>query len=54
MPDWYPLMRAARWMRVAPWDLLKQPAVWQTWALESEKIDAEVQDELAKQNAPST
>jgi hypothetical protein len=41
MPDWYPLLRAARYLRVAPWDLLRQPIVWRDWALMSEAAEAE-------------
>lgn len=32
MPDYYPLIRAARYLGVAPWELLRQPRVWQEWA----------------------
>lgn len=31
-PDWYKVITAARFLRVAPWDLLRQPVVWQEWA----------------------
>lgn len=24
-------MKVARWMRVAPWELLEQPVVWRFW-----------------------
>ena len=32
-PDWYPLIKAARWLGVPPWELFEQPQVWQDWAL---------------------
>ena len=40
-PDWYPLMHAARWMHVAPWDLAGIPDTaglpyWPQWALWTE------------------
>lgn len=40
IPDWYPLVSAARWMGVAPWDLLRQPATWMEWALQAESAEA--------------
>ncbi len=32
MPEWYPLLRAARYLGVAPWELMRQPATWMDWA----------------------
>lgn len=49
MPDWYPLLRAARYLGVAPWLLLQQPYAWQAWALTAERVEGEVQEELRKQ-----
>jgi hypothetical protein len=40
MPDWYPLIRAARYLGVAPWELQAQPIAWQDWALMVENADA--------------
>lgn len=31
-PDWYTLIRAARYLGVAPWELLDQPIIWREWA----------------------
>lgn len=44
-PDWYLLLRAARYLGVAPWDLAEKPAIWRDWALiaESEEISAEAE-----------
>lgn len=28
MPEWYPLMVAARWMGVKPWELEQQDVMW--------------------------
>lgn len=36
LPEWYPLLRAARYLGVAPWVLAAQPAVWVSWALAAE------------------
>ena len=49
MTDWYVLMRAARYLGVAPWELLDQPVYWQHKAIESERIDAEVEEARAEQ-----
>ncbi len=52
MPDWYPLIRAARYLGVPPWDLLQRAAVWQTWAIIAEGAENEAQEALNKQHAP--
>ncbi len=33
MPDWYPLVDAARELGVAPWELEKQPTYWRDRAI---------------------
>lgn len=43
MPDWYPLLRAARYLGVAPWDLYEQPAQWMHWALDAEAAENEAE-----------
>lgn len=43
IPDWYPLVRAARYLGVAPWDLYERPLIWQTWALMADKAEIEGQ-----------
>lgn len=48
MLDWYVLIRAARYLKVAPWDLLDQPVYWRQKAIESESIDAEVEEARAE------
>lgn len=48
MPDWYPLLRAARYLGVPPWDLLEQASVWMRWAITAEGAENEAQAELAK------
>lgn len=42
-------MRAARYLHVAPWELLEQPLFWQEYALEYEGVDAEVNHILSSQ-----
>lgn len=41
-PEWYPLLRAARYLGVAPWELLERPRVWVDWAgtAEAAELDA--------------
>lgn len=39
MPDEYLLIRAARFLKVAPWELAKQPKAWMDWALCFELAD---------------
>jgi len=38
-PDWYPLLKAARYMGVAPWELAERPIAWQEWALMAESAE---------------
>jgi len=47
-PDWYLLIRAARYLGVAPWDLARQPVVWRDWALIAESAEAEAEAEAVK------
>lgn len=42
-PDWYRLVRAARYLGVAPWELAGQPSVWMEWALCAEAAEAAAQ-----------
>lgn len=49
MPDWYPVVRAARYLGVAPWILAEQPIGWQRVALIAEAAELEAQDALQKQ-----
>ncbi len=41
MPEWYPLIRAARYLRVAPWELARQPMVWLEMAEVAQASEAE-------------
>lgn len=42
-PDWWFLIRAARYLGVAPWDLARQPVFWMDAALVTETVEAEYQ-----------
>ena len=38
-PDWYRVVRAARYLGVAPWDLLEQSEAWRSWAAIAEQAE---------------
>lgn len=53
VPDFYPFIRAARYLGVPPWDLAGIPEtrgcqVWMHWALAAERGENEAQAELHK------
>lgn len=39
MPSWYALIRASKYLGVAPWELAEKPAVWMHWAVEAENAE---------------
>lgn len=41
IPDWYPLIRAARYLKVPPWELAQQPLYWLDWALMAQAAEIE-------------
>lgn len=43
-PSWYPLIAAARWMGVAPWELEQQPAKWMYLAAATSRAEAHAQE----------
>ncbi len=47
-PRWYDLIRSAKYLGVAPWDLLEQPVIWMEWAREGEKAEAIADEEIRK------
>lgn len=49
MPEWYPLIRAARFLGVAPWVLLEQQSTWLEWALIAGSAENEAHAMIAKQ-----
>lgn len=40
-PDWYPLLKAAKWLGVPPWELVDQPQVWMEWALIADAAESD-------------
>jgi hypothetical protein len=39
MPDWYALLRAAKYLGVTPWELAEKPICWLQWALTAETAE---------------
>lgn len=39
-PEWYALVQAAKWLGVAPWELLDKPIHWLHWGLAGRKAEA--------------
>ena len=39
LPDWYTLLRAARYCGATPWELAEQPIIWTRWALAAESAE---------------
>ena len=48
MPGWYLLIRAARYARVAAWELAGRPAIWMNWYLSAQAAELFAEHELAK------
>lgn len=47
-PDWYPLLQAARYLGVAPWELAERPSVWRDWALMAMEAENYAAEERAR------
>ena len=47
-PDWYPLFRAARYLNVAPWELLQQSVWWRDKALIAQSAEQQTQEIMSK------
>jgi hypothetical protein len=41
-PEWYKLIRAARYLGVPPWELAGQPVWWMELAIIAEEAEAEM------------
>jgi hypothetical protein len=46
VPEYVPLIRAAKYLGVAPWELAERPAAWRDWALAMEHGEASAQRQL--------
>lgn len=49
VPDWYPLIRAARYLGVPPWELADQPTYMMHWALLAESAENQAEFQRQKQ-----
>ncbi len=47
-PDYYALIKAAKYLGVPPWELAERPTYWQEWANDSQSLDNEVEKEQEK------
>lgn len=45
-PEWYSHLKAAKYLGVAPWDLLEQPVHWREWAIQAERAEQESQKQI--------
>jgi hypothetical protein len=43
VPDYYPPIKAAQYLKVPPWVLVKQARCWEDWALIIRAAEAEVE-----------
>lgn len=48
VPLWYTLIQAARYLKVAPWDLAEKPAWWVHTALAAQAAEGEAQKQRNK------
>lgn len=48
MPDWYPLIVAARYLGVPPWELARVPRFWEEVALIARAAEADAEEQQAK------
>lgn len=46
------MIRAARYLGVAPWELAGRPKVWIAWALDAEAAEIGAQNIIAKKGNP--
>lgn len=50
MPDWYLLLRAARYLGVPPWQLVDVGSMWMKLALESERVEGLAEQKRMKRS----
>jgi hypothetical protein len=46
IPDWYPLLQAAKYLEVPPWILYEQPLIWQLWAQQAMHAESDAKRQL--------
>ena len=42
------MVRAARYLKVAPWELAERPVAWRDWALAAEEAEIYARNQAAK------
>lgn len=47
-PDWYSLIKAAKYLGVPPWELSAQPVAWQRFAESAMNAEAHAQQQQEK------
>lgn len=47
-PEWYVVIRAAKYLGVAPWELYAQPRVWMDWALDAISAESKADETRSK------
>jgi len=47
-PEWYLLLRAARYLGVSPWELAERPVTWRDWALIAESAESQAEADRLK------
>lgn len=50
-PEWYALVKAAKYLGVAPWDLMDQPMWWMVWGIEAWQAEVHAENEAHKRAA---
>ncbi len=48
LPDWYQLIQAAKYLNVAPWELLEHSIYWEERALDAMTAEVEAQEFLER------
>ena len=48
LPDWYLLIQAAKYLNVAPWELLERSIYWEERALDAMTAEVEAQEFLER------
>lgn len=52
VPSWYPLLQAAKYLGVAPWELATKPQWWTSIALAAEAAETGAQKDRDKKKKP--
>ena len=52
-PDWYATIQAAKYLGVAPYDLLEKGVIWRDWALKAMTAEHQAQKILEQNKKPS-